>query len=369
MTGLASLTAAGPAIAGGGSRALDWVRVNLFGGWLNGLLTVAALWLLAETVPPLARWLFVDAIWGAATPEACRAGGGACWAFVAEKYRLILFGAYPFAEQWRPVVAMALLISVASASARRAFWRPWLAGVWIAAVCIYVVLLGGGVFGLTPVRTGQWGGLALTLLLAVVGIVAAFPLAVLLALGRRSSLPVIRALSVAYIELIRGVPLITLLFMASFMLPLFLPTGVAIDAVLRAQITIIAFAAAYLAEVIRGGLQALPAGQAEAARALGLGYWQMQRMVILPQALRISIAPIVNTCLGMFKDTSLVAIIGLTDLLLAARQAFADPLWRPYFLEAYVFIGLIYWVFCHTLSRVSQRLERDLAAGPGAASP
>lgn len=342
---------------------LGWMRANLFNGWFNTILTLLALYLLIETVPPLVRWLFIDAVWGLVEPEVCRQAEGACWSFVRLKHRQILFGTYPFDEQWRPLLAVIMIISLALLSCLRRFWKPWLVGVWVAALLIYITLLGGGVFGLSPVRTELWGGLPLTLMLAFVGIAVAFPLSILLALGRRSDMPIIKAICVGYIELIRGVPLITLLFMASFMLPLFMPSGVSIDAVLRAQVAIIVFVSSYLAEVIRGGLQALPKGQYEACHSLGLTYWQMQRKVIMPQALKISIPPIVNTYLGMFKDTSLVAIISLTDLLLATRQSFADPEWRQFFVEAYIFVALIYWIFCYYLSKYSQYLERVLDTG------
>lgn len=343
---------------------LGWMRANLFNSWFNSILTILALYLLYQTVPPLIEWVFVDAIWAAVPAEVCRENpDGACWAFIRDKYRLILFGTYPFDEQWRPLLGMIILLSVVGMSCLRRFWHPWLLAIWVATLIVYLTLLGGGVFGLTPVRTDLWGGLPLTLLLAVVGIVVAFPVSILLALGRRSDMPIVKAICVGYIELIRGVPLISLLFMASFMLPLFMPTGVSIDAVLRAQVAIIIFVSSYLSEVIRGGLQALPKGQYEAAAAMGLTYWQTQRKVILPQAIKIAIPPIVNTYLGMFKDTSLVAIVSLTDLLLATRQAFADPEWRPFFVEGYVFIAMIYWCFCFFMSKYSQHLERVLSTG------
>ncbi len=342
---------------------IGWLRANLFNGWFNSLLTLLALYVLVETVPPLFDWLFFSAVWGAVSPDVCKAAEGACWTFVREKHRLMLFGTYPFDEQWRPLVGMIVLISVIGLSCTRRFWRPWLGVVWVATLLVYLILLGGGVFGLTPVRTDLWGGLPLTLLLAFVGIVVSFPISILLALGRRSDMPIVKAICVGYIELIRGVPLISLLFMASFMLPLFMPTGVSINALLRAQVAIIMFVSAYLAEVIRGGLQALPRGQYEGAQSLGLSYWQMQRKIILPQALKISIPPIVNTYLGMFKDTSLVAIVSLTDLLLATKQAIADPEWRQFFVEGYVFIALIYWCFCFFMSKYSQYLERVLETG------
>jgi general L-amino acid transport system permease protein len=344
---------------------LGWLRANLFNGWFNSILTILALYLLWQVVPPLFDWLFFDAIWASVPAEVCRENReGACWAFIREKYRLILFGTYPYEEQWRPLIGVIVLLAVIVFSCFRRFWRPWLGLVWLGALAVYLILLGGGVFGLSSVRTALWGGLPLTLLLAVVGIVVAFPLSLLLALGRRAeNMPIVKAICVGYIELIRGVPLISLLFMASFMLPLFMPTGISIDAVIRAQVAIIVFVSSYLSEVIRGGLQALPRGQYEAAQAMGLTYWQMQRKIILPQAIKISIPPIVNTYLGMFKDTSLVAIVSLTDLLLATRQSFADPEWRPFFVEGYVFIACIYWAFCYFMSKYSQYLERALSTG------
>jgi len=342
---------------------LGWLKRNLFNSPLNGALTIAAVAFLAWIVPPILEWVVFEAIWRKADPQTCRAAAGACWAFVHEKGRLIIFGRYPFAEHWRPLLAMVLLLAAVGISCNRNYWRSWLAAVWVVALAGVGLLMWGGVFGLSFVPTRNWGGLPLTLILAVVGMVASFPIAIALALGRRSKMPVIRALSVAYIELIRGVPLISLLFMASFMFPLFLPTGANVNELLRAQVAIIMFTAAYLAEVIRGGLQAIPKGQTEAAASLGLSYWQSTRMIVLPQALRVVIPPMVNTFISMFKDTSLVAIVGLTDLLLALRQAIADPSWRAFFLEGYVFIAVIYFAFCYFMSKYSQRLERDLSAG------
>ncbi len=214
---------------------------------------------------------------------------------------------------------------------------------------------------LQPVQTRQWGGLFLTLVISGIGITFSLPAGILLALGRRSDMPLIRILSTTFIELFRSVPLITILFMFNTMLPLFLPVGVEVNQLLRAIVAVCLFAAAYMAEVIRGGLQALPKGQYEAADALGLGYWQTQRLIILPQALKIAIPPIVNTFIGLFKDTSLVAIVGLTDLVLATRQAIGDPEWRAFFIEAYLFIMLIFWIFCFFMSKYSQALERRLA--------
>lgn len=341
---------------------LGWLRANLFNGWFNTVLTLFLLWALYEVVPPLVNWLFVDAVWGDASPETCKQAAGACWAFIQEKHRLILFGRYPYEEQWRPLIAVILLVTMIGLSTQRRFWRSWLLGAWVVTVLIYLWLLGGGL-GLETVRSDLWGGLPLTLMLAVTAIVVAFPLSILLALGRRSHMPAIRYLCIGYIELIRGVPLVTLLFMASFMIPLFTPPETSINTVLRAQIALIVFVSSYLAEVIRGGLQSLPRGQYEAAAALGLSYWQMQRKIIMPQALKISIAPIVNTYIAIFKDTTLVVIISLTEILLATRQAFADPEWRPFFVEGYIFVGLFFWMACFFMSKYSQHLEQVLDTG------
>ncbi|MCW5772959.1 MAG: amino acid ABC transporter permease [Rhodospirillaceae bacterium] len=360
---------------------------------------------------------------------------------IREKHRVILFGRYPYDEQWRPLLGMIMLVSVVLVSCFRRFWRPWIAWVWIGGLAVFFLLMWGGditlnyrtlgllvavgagyaasrtsggrrgellwlmafggivwllggaitsgldglaawAFGASPffaqigtvaveiptglgyIPTSQWGGLPLTLLLSIVGIVASFPLAILLALGRRSTMPVIRNFCIAYIELIRGVPLVSLLFVASFLLPLFLPSGVSINDLLRAQVAIIMFSAAYLAEVIRGGLQAIPRGQYEAADALGLGYWQKMGKIVLPQAITLVIPPIVNTFIGLFKDTSLVSIVSLTDLLLATKDiAIADVEWRRYYAEGYTFAALIYFIFCFFMSQYSQYLERQFETG------
>jgi len=336
-----------------------WHRVirQLFNTPLNALLSTALLALVLLLGAQLVAWGLLHAVW-TGTPADCRAAaGGACWAFVHEKYRLILFGRYPYAEHWRPLVAMGVLVALLVASTRERLWNWRLGLLWGMGLPAVGVLMWGGVLGLGFVPTPRWGGLPLTLMLAVFGIFGAMPLALVLALGRRSTMPLIRALCVAYIELIRGVPLISVLFMASVMFPLFLPDGVEVNQLLRAQIGFVLFTAAYLAEVIRGGLQAIPKGQHEAADALGLSYWQKQRLVIVPQALERVIAPMVNVFIGAFKDTSLVVIVGLLDLLLATRTALADAPWRPYFMEAYLFIGLIYFVCCFAMSRYSQRFE------------
>ena len=343
--------------------AVDWARRHLFSSIPNTVLTLVGLWLLWLTVPPVISWAITGAVWSGGDPTLCRAAEGACWAFITEKHRFMLFGLYPFDEHWRPLLAMALFVATLVVSCNPQFWRPWLVVLWSVVVPVCAILMWGGVLGLTFVENARWGGLPLTLILASVGIVCSFPIAILLALGRRSDLPGIRAVCVGFIEFVRGVPLISVLFMASVMFPLFLPEGMTIDKLLRAQIGIILFTAAYLAEAIRGGLQAIPPGQFEAAEALGLSYWKKTLLIILPQALKISIPPIVNQFISMFKDTSLVIIIGLFDLLTTAKTALTDPPWRAFYVESYLFAALIYWVFSFFMSRYSQYLERRLETG------
>jgi general L-amino acid transport system permease protein len=339
---------------------VSWLRANLFSSWPSALATIAILWLAWKLVPPFIDWAFIEAIWRAPDARVCREteGTGACWAFVADKHRFILFGTYPFEQHWRPALATLILVGLWGFSAFRAFWRWWLGIVWVAGLASIAILMWGGAFGLAYVENERWGGLILTLILASFGMALAFPLSILLALGRRSKLPVVRAMCVAYIELIRGVPLISVLFMASVMLPLFLPAGVSIDKLLRAQIALILFAAAYLAEVVRGGLQAIPHHQYEAAEALGLSYWKRTLYVILPQALRFSVAPLVNTFIGLFKDTSLVLIIGLFDLLTTVKVSLQEPAWSGFGAEAYLFVSVVYFVFCFAMSAYSHTLER-----------
>jgi general L-amino acid transport system permease protein len=304
-----------------------------------------------------ADWALIRAVWQP-DASACRAASGACWGFIVEKHRLIAFGTYPYEEHWRPALSSLFLVALWVLSAVRHFWKPSLILIWTAGLTAIGVLMWGGVFGLPYVENERWGGLILTLLLTTFGLAFAFPLSILLALGRRSELPLIRALCVAYIELIRGVPLISVLFMASVMLPLFLPAGVSVDKLLRAQIALILFAAAYLAEVVRGGLQAIPQHQYDTADALGLNYFQKTFLIVLPQALRIAVPPLVNTCIGFFKDTSLVLIIGLFDLLSTIKVSLNDPAWTGFGVEAYLFAALVYFVFCFALSRYSRSLEK-----------
>ncbi|MBV9523803.1 MAG: amino acid ABC transporter permease [Alphaproteobacteria bacterium] len=342
---------------------IAWARANLFSSLASTAATVLALLFIAELAPPFLRWAVLDGTWSAGGGQQCRSAGGACWAFIGVWFRFILFGRFPYAEQWRPLVVVFIFLGMFLASCDRRLWGRRLVAIWALGAALVLVLMFGGVLGMSFVDTALWNGLPLTLILAVFGMLLAFPLAILLALGRRSSLPVVRALAVAYIELIRGVPLVSLLFMASVMLPLFLPSGLTIDKLLRAQVAIVLFSAAYIAEIVRGGLQALGKGQHEAADALGFGYWRKMRLVILPQALALVVPPLVNTFIGTFKDTSLVIIIGLFDLLSTATAALNDPNWRGFYWEAYIFVGFLYWCFCFFMSRYSRSLERGLDRG------
>ncbi|MDE2395078.1 MAG: amino acid ABC transporter permease [Burkholderiales bacterium] len=346
--------------------ALAWVQKRLFPSWGSSLLTLALGALLVVIVPPLFDWAVLYAVPNADN-AACRAahGHGACWGVVAEKGRLILFGRYPYADQWRALLASGLLVVLLVASCLRACWRPALVAAWVIVLGACYVLMRGGWIGLEEVGTDRWGGLPLTLLLSTVSLVVAFPLAVAVALGRRSKLPAIRTLCTVYVELVRGVPLITVLFMASFILPLFMPGGSTIDVLVRVLVGMTLFTAAYLAEVVRGGLQAVPKGQIEAAQSLGLRYWQTQRKIVLPQALRTVVPAIVNTFIGAFKDTSLVTIVSLYDLTGAVQLALGDADWRKFFLEGQLFVAAIYFVACWAMSRYSRWLEGQLYTGTG----
>lgn len=347
---------------------VGWLRANLFSSWLSTAVTLLLGYLLLRWAMGFVDWAFINAIWSVETgadgrlqTQPCRLNReGACWAVVTENHRFILFGLYPHDEQWRPLLACVLFVGLYIVSAMRRFWRKELAIIWAVTLTVIGVLMWGGVFGLTFVDQERWGGLPITLILSTFGLAFAFPLAILVALGRRSNLPAIKIICVLYVELIRGVPLISLLFMASVVFPLFLPEGLNIDKLLRAQVAVILFAGAYLAEVVRGGLQALPRGQYEAAEALGLSYWRKTGLIILPQALRLVIPPLVNTFIGFFKDTSLVLIIGIYDLTNAAKTAIVEPAWVGFGPEVYIFVGLIYLIFCFAMSKYSQGLEADL---------
>jgi general L-amino acid transport system permease protein len=345
-------TAAGP---------LDWIRRSLFSSVPSALATLLVAAALLRALPAAVRWLFTGAVW-APDYEACRAleYRAACWGFVAEKWRLVLFGRYPFAEQWRPLVATLLVVAALAASAHPRSWRRWLLPAWAGVLAAFFLLVRGGAFGLSYVEPGLWGGLPLTVLLTLVGVSASIPLGVVLALGRRSRMPVARGAAALYIEMARGVPLITVLFVASFLFPLLLPQGLRLDVLARVAIAITLFQAAYMAEVVRGGLQALPKGQTEAAASLGLGWWQTQRRVVLPQALVLVIPSFVNSLLSTFMDTSLVTVVSMYDLTGALRLALGDAQWRNFFIEGYLFVGAVYFVCCLAMSRYSHWLERRL---------
>lgn len=339
-----------------------WLREHLAASPASALTTVVMLVLGGWVAWQVGSWAVVRAVFvpDAGACDAVR-GSGACWGVIAEKYRVILFGHYPYTEQWRPLLSTGVLLALVVASGMRRCWHWWLLPVWIGGLALYGALMAGGVAGLARVDTDQWGGLPLTLMLATVSLALAFPLAVAVALGRRSSLPAVRGLCTVYVELVRGVPLISVLFMASFMFPLLSPAGRNPDVLVRVIAGLTLFSGAYMAEVIRGGLQAVPAGQVEAAASLGLGYWRTQGLVVLPQALATVLPGLMNNFIGLLKDTSLVTIVSLYDLTGALGLALSgDPAWRPYKVEGYLFITLIYFGLCFSMSRYAQRVEAQL---------
>ncbi len=344
---------------------MGWVRQNLFNSWLNSLLTLFVLWILYQVVSGLFSW----GIWHASFSmdrESCEGIDGACWTFVFNNWYLFLAGTYPWDEKYRLFIAYGYVIALALVSLHPLAWgKKWTIIAWLLTPIVFlIIIMGGGWTGLTPVDSENIGGFTLTLILAVFGIVLSFPIGILLALGRRSQkMPIVKTLCVVYIEMVRGVPLITILFMSSVVLPLFFPESIDMDKVLRAQIGIILFSAAYQAEVVRGGLQAISRGQEEAAAAIGLNYWQTTGFIILPQALRIMIPALVSGAIGLFKDTSLVLIIGLIDFLFITKLAPANPKWIGMDIEAYAFVAAIYWICCFSMSRYSMRLEKRLRAG------
>ena len=399
-----------------------WARKNLFSSWGNAITTVVLIFLVCWFLAGFLNWAVVNAVWTAPSGQDCR-GHGACWALIHEKYRFIFFGTFPYEQQWRPLLAIIAMLAMLLTSADLRMWNKRLILIWAVGsfftfllmfgqlnisssllfflalvigaagslmrgalgsrneVNAWRALAGIGLVGLvlrivgvlpaftlpiapfSYVETSLWGGLPVTMVLATYGLAFAFPLGILLALGRRSNLPLVKGLCVGFIELIRGVPLISLLIMASVMLPLFLPSGMTIDKFLRAFVAVVLFAAAYIAEIIRGGLQSLPKGQFEAADAMGLNYPQKTILIILPQALRVVIPPLINTFIGFFKDTSLVLIIGIFDFLNAANGALVDPNWAGFPAEVYLFAAFVYFCFCFSMSRYSKYLEIELNKG------
>jgi general L-amino acid transport system permease protein len=341
-----------------------WMHKNLFNSAANTILTFALGYLVISAVWSIMDWAVINADWVGATRDAC-SRDGACWVFISVRWEQFMYGFYPETELWRPRLFFATLaLFIGLLMYEKTPKRGWL---FMFFVNIYPFIIGallyGGVFGLEVVETHKWGGLLVTLIIALVGIVVSLPIGIVLALGRRSEMPIIRSISTIYIEAWRGVPLITVLFMASVMLPLFLSEGSETDKLIRALIGVVMFSAAYMAEVVRGGLQAIPKGQYEAADALCLSYWKKMRLVILPQALKITIPSIVNTFIGLFKDTSLVLIIGMFDVLGIGQAANTDPEWLGFAIESYVFVALVFWVFCFGMSRYSIYLENKLHTG------
>jgi general L-amino acid transport system permease protein len=343
---------------------LRWMKHNLASSPLNFFISALCAVGLVYAAPAFIEWGLLDAVFVADSHEDCRAASGACWAVIGEKHRPMLFGVYPYEEHWRLILALIVYISTVAITMMPRFWRyRLLVPLWLGSLLVMGVLMWGGVLGLTAVDTSQWGGLPLTMVLFTGTVVVGFPVAILLALGRRSDMPAIKAVCVVFIECLRGVPLITILFVAVNVFPLFLPRGLEFDKLIRVVVGMAIFFACYQAEVIRGGLQAVPRGQYEAAEALGLGYWQVTLRIVLPQALRICLPGIVNHIIAAFKNTSLVLIIGLFDILTATSAVMQDPEWRRFTVEAYLCVGLIYFTFCSVLSRYSHLVERWLSDG------
>ena len=346
---------------------IGWARANLFATPRDTILSILVLLLLVWVIPPIFRWAVTNAVWDGDSREACLGPEvGACWAFVKAKFGQFIYGRYPIELRWRVnLTGLLLIIGLIPIAMPTLPYKRENALYLLIVFPILAFILLTGQFGLEPVETSRWGGLLVTLVVAIVGIVVSFPLGILLALGRRSEMPVIKMFSIIFIEFWRGVPLITVLFMSSVMLPLFLPPEVNFDKLLRALIGVALFSSAYMAEVIRGGLQAIPKGQYEAANAMGLTFWQGTRLVTMPQALTLVIPGIVNTFIGLFKDTSLVLIIGLFDLLGIVQQNMTDPNWISPATPAtgFVFAAFIFFIFCFSMSRYSAYMERRLDTG------
>ena len=349
------------------SGPIAWARVNLFSSVVSSLVTIGCLALVAYLLAQLIAWGTTRAIWSASDGAVCREHqDGACWAFVIAKWDYLRFGSYPVAERWRvnvvEAIGAALIVWVLWTNAPRRAWAALLFFVVYPVVAL-ILLRGWSLLGLPVVDTLLWGGIFVSLLTAVIGIVFSLPFGVLLALGRRSSLPAVRTASVAFIEFVRGVPFITILFMANNLMPLFVPEAWAPDRLLRPLVGIVIFSAAYMAEEVRGGLQALGRGQYEAAMALGLNYQRVMALVILPQALTLVIPGVVNNFIGLFMDTTLVSVVGVTDFLEAMNNAIKDPVWAgpTIMVTGYVFAGVFYFCFCYGMARYSIHVERILA--------
>ena len=344
-----------------------WLKERFFYSPLATVVSVALTCLLAFLLWKLASWAVIHAVW-TNDLAACRKATGACWGFVTEKWRLILFGRYPYEDQWRPAVATIIVVAMLIASAVPVCWasrsrRRLMTVTWVVVLAAFFVFMRGGVLGMEKVGTDMWGGLPLTVILTLIGLAASSPIGILLAIGRRSRLPIISAISTGYIELVRGVPLITVLFVATFVFPLLLPSWLHADAFWRVAIGIALFQAAYMAETVRGGLQTVPRGQFDAARSLGLTQRQAYQYVILPQALVAIIPAFVNSLLSCFMDTSLVTVVSMYDLTGSLKLSLGDAQWRAFFVEGYCFIALVYFVSSFIISRYSQWLEVRLRGG------
>lgn len=330
---------------------------RMFSTPFNAVLTIALIAGVVFVFPGIVRWFLLDAAFLPAKPETCQAATGACWSFIIAKSGQILFGIYPSSERWRPAVVVVLILCLLGWSVRPKSWNVQLAWVWLLSLIGVIFLMRGGA-GLSYVPTSSWGGLPVTLILTVVAIGIAFPTGIFLALGRRSDMPVVSILCTLAIETVRGLPLLSILFVASIMMPLFVPEELLPDKFVRALAALTIFASAYLAEVIRGGIQAIPNGQYDGAKALGLGYWKMQFLIVLPQAIRIVIPALANTIIVMIKNTSLVLVVGLFDLISSGKAALADPLWPSPSAETYLFIGGIYFSLAFAFARFADFLER-----------
>ena len=345
-----------------GIRILDNFNKNVNSTTFNAVLTLLIIFIFFKYTPPLLNWLIFDADFAGSAKEDCTSDG-ACWVFVKVWFKRFMYGMYPNAEQWRINTAFLILFALVGA----AFFVPPKYKKYIILFMLFIYpiigikLISGGIFGLKWIETGAWGGLSLTLIVSAFALILCFPVGMFLALGRRSELPVIKYSSIGFIEIWRGVPLITVLFMSAVMFPMFLPDGTYMDKLMRVIIAITLFEAAYMAEVIRGGLQALPRGQYDAAKSLGMGYWRLHLLVILPQALKLVIPGIANTFLALVKDTPLIFVVGLLELAGMIGLAKTNPKWLGMAIEGYVFAGLVFWVICYAMSRYSQRLEKRLS--------
>jgi len=342
-------------------KLVNWTRKNLFSNWHDTLLTFIILFLFYISIPPLLNWMFFDATFFGTSKKDC-SGTGACWVFIQVWLKRFTYGMYPNDQIWRIDLAFIIFFFVIGAYffVNTKIKKILFIFLTIIFPFLAIFLFHGGLFGLEEVETRVWGGLFLTLFISVFSIIFCFPIGVLLAMGRRSKLPVIRYFSIGFIELWRGVPLITVLFMAAVMFPVFLPSGTNLDKLVRVIIAITLFESAYIAEVIRGGLQAIPKGQYDAANSLGMGYWKSHILIILPQALKIVIPGVANTFIALFKDTPLILVVGLMELLGMVNMAKTNPAWLGLATEGYVFAAIVYFIFCFAMSRYSLRLEKQL---------